>query len=603
MLNSEFHLAARAWAERNVPVFPCVAGTKRPATPHGFLDASTDPAQIDAWWSKDDFNVALSPGEADWTVLDVDPDKGGEDSLNALTLCHGELPLTFVVSTPSGGAHYYFQGATPRSSAGRLGDGLDTRSKGGYVLVPPSYTDKGAYTILEDTSLAPVPEWLVLALEAQRNLSSASEVDLDLPVNVERFADYMRTRPPAVEGARNDRGTVYVGVACDMGLSRDAAWPVIVEWGQRCSPPFGVDDKLYDCGLWTNRQNEGHPLALQGYTSGVFKLPDGLPKTFERFYPFTPAELLNRPAPKWLIPDILTERSIGHFYGITGSYKTYLTLKLAYQIAKTRPVVYVVGEGEDILARRVEALETMGGAEHLLRLVVDMPMIVERADVELFVSAMKAHEINPALVVLDTLATAMEGLDETTAKDMGRFVAAMKFVRDELGCAVLAIHHTGHTATDRERGSSALRAGVDFTGEIEGTEKHKLALLTMKKQRGAERRKQPFAFEGHKVGSEMALQEIELARYREIVGGGLAPNKVAMMLVEHGIMSEADAVSTKVLASWMLPMVEGDSIEDHTVKVAEVEADLKRRAPRELFGYCKGEGAKLRWFATAPPEV
>src|SRR5690348_8096464 len=44
--------AALRYGELGYPVFPCAAGTKTPLTEHGFLDATTDPEQIERWWSQ-----------------------------------------------------------------------------------------------------------------------------------------------------------------------------------------------------------------------------------------------------------------------------------------------------------------------------------------------------------------------------------------------------------------------------------------------------------------------------------------------------------------------------------------------------------------------
>jgi len=40
---------ALGYARHGWPVFPCMPGSKEPATRHGFKDASTDPDRITAW--------------------------------------------------------------------------------------------------------------------------------------------------------------------------------------------------------------------------------------------------------------------------------------------------------------------------------------------------------------------------------------------------------------------------------------------------------------------------------------------------------------------------------------------------------------------------
>ena len=58
------------------------------------------------------------------------------------------LPNTVRVSTPSGGYHYYFDTGSlelNNSQSNRLGRGVDFKSKGGYVICPPSTSLKGSY--------------------------------------------------------------------------------------------------------------------------------------------------------------------------------------------------------------------------------------------------------------------------------------------------------------------------------------------------------------------------------------------------------------------------------------------------------------------------
>jgi hypothetical protein len=45
-------LLALAFAARGLPVLPCQAGQKTPATRHGVRDATTDPDQITAWFGR-----------------------------------------------------------------------------------------------------------------------------------------------------------------------------------------------------------------------------------------------------------------------------------------------------------------------------------------------------------------------------------------------------------------------------------------------------------------------------------------------------------------------------------------------------------------------
>jgi hypothetical protein len=69
----------------------------------------------------------------------------------------------------------------------------------------------------------------------------------------------------------------------------------------------------------------------------------------------------------------------------------------------------------------------------------------------------------PVLVVVDTMARAMAGGDENSAKDVGCLIRGLDWIRDRWQCCVLVIHHTGHAdgARERGRGSSAYYGALD----------------------------------------------------------------------------------------------------------------------------------------------
>ena len=72
----------------------CTDPGKHPTTPHGFNDASSDPeriAELFTRWPGD--NVGHKIGRASGTVIiDVDPRKGGMETLRRLQVEHGHLP-------------------------------------------------------------------------------------------------------------------------------------------------------------------------------------------------------------------------------------------------------------------------------------------------------------------------------------------------------------------------------------------------------------------------------------------------------------------------------------------------------------------------------
>jgi Bifunctional DNA primase/polymerase, N-terminal len=132
---------ALAFAARGWPVLPCQPGEKTPATRHGVRDATTDPGQITSWFGRHpDWNLAIATGAPGPDVLDVDQhgDAGNGYAafrqLREAGLLNGARAY---VRTPSGGLHAYFTGSDQRN--GHLpGCHLDFRSRGGYVLTPPS---------------------------------------------------------------------------------------------------------------------------------------------------------------------------------------------------------------------------------------------------------------------------------------------------------------------------------------------------------------------------------------------------------------------------------------------------------------------------------
>src|SRR2546430_2601035 len=106
---------SKKFARRSrMPVFPTNALNKKPLTPNGFKDATTDEARIRDWWGRwPNAMVAAPTGSASgmWvTDLDLDPVKkvDGMATLAQLIAQHGEIPKTLMTITPPGGRHLIF---------------------------------------------------------------------------------------------------------------------------------------------------------------------------------------------------------------------------------------------------------------------------------------------------------------------------------------------------------------------------------------------------------------------------------------------------------------------------------------------------------------
>ena len=143
--------AARGWAV--IPVYEIVNGGcacgdpecskpgKHPRISDWVNAATTNPAQIAAWWERwPNANVGIATGKVSGIdVLDIDPRHGGEDSLQKLMEQIGEsLPVTMEQYTGGGGRHLFFQHQEGLGNWVGCLPGIDIRTNGGCVVVAPS---------------------------------------------------------------------------------------------------------------------------------------------------------------------------------------------------------------------------------------------------------------------------------------------------------------------------------------------------------------------------------------------------------------------------------------------------------------------------------
>ncbi|GIW90492.1 MAG: hypothetical protein KatS3mg109_0924 [Pirellulaceae bacterium] len=239
VMGQELLTAALRYAELGYPVFPCAPGGKSPLTAHGFCDAVTDPEQIVNWWTKDpDANVGLSTENL--VVIDVDGPTNAWpfDAERAQELLGTPLSLT-----PSGGRHYIFRRPADKPwkcSAGKLAPGVDIRTSGGYILVPPSTIGEKSYRWATELTLDEPPEnlrtppaWLVEELD---RLAAPLGKGTPSLAHVAAGGHGSNTIP---QGQRNATLTRLAGTMRRVGMSQAEIAAALRQTNQdRCVPPL-----------------------------------------------------------------------------------------------------------------------------------------------------------------------------------------------------------------------------------------------------------------------------------------------------------------------------------------------------------------------------
>jgi hypothetical protein len=191
-----------------------------------------------------------------------------------------------------------------------------------------------------------------------------------------------------------------------------------------------------------------------------------------RYRFITATEMLTREPPKALIGGMFYLDSVTGIIGGPGTYKSFEALDLNLTVASDDlefhdrtvehgPTAYLIGEGTAGLRLRLEAWQKVRGPlPQRAYFLPTVPQLTDDADLAELLRAIRQLPAKPISVVVDTLARAMVGRDENSAKDMGLLVRGADMIRAETGACVTFVHHVNR-AEGKIRGHSALPGGLD----------------------------------------------------------------------------------------------------------------------------------------------
>lgn len=184
--------------------------------------------EIRGWWKNyPNAQIGIITGAISGIVV-VDVEKCGN---------FDGYPHTPTAKTGGGGRHFYFKHPGKEIKNGvRVRELTDIRGDGGYVVAPPSTSEKGAYEWLIPpfaTELAELPAWV---LEEQEKISESGRIEQDWEAIF---------NGDALEGMRNDTATRVAGKL--LQVMPPEAWPIgltlLTAWNkEHAKPPLGIQE-------------------------------------------------------------------------------------------------------------------------------------------------------------------------------------------------------------------------------------------------------------------------------------------------------------------------------------------------------------------------
>lgn len=455
-----------------IPVGP----DKKPLIPwKEYQTRRPTPEELKQWFNQfPDANIAVVTGKiSNLTVVDIDPQHDGTDKpFTSLS--------TVKSATPSGGWHYYFKYDPDIRSTTGLRPGIDIRSEGGYVVLPPSINaNSKSY------------KWLLSPFTGAPILNAPHFLKVWQRVNTLQSRAIQTENPfkGVAEGNRNTRGTELVGKLLyhmPSNTWESTVWPLIENWNKQNKPP--LDEK--------ELRSMFESIANKEYAKSQVKTQIKKPLSF------TDLMAAHYEEETWLVDSLIPSEGIIAISGIPASYKTWFVLEMAIAISSGIPLF----DTFKTIQTGVLLVDEESGCRLLqkrLKLITDrktLPIsVLPKTGFKLTQQSAKeilsfAKENKIGLIVFDSLVRIHNARDENDALQMAAVFSLMQSLT-VAGITVIFIHHNRKQGasvgalSQSMRGSSDILAAVDCHIAVERDENELTIIQT--KLRNAEENK-PF---------------------------------------------------------------------------------------------------------------
>ena len=499
--------AALGYAEKGWKIFPLVACTKKPLWGSGAVhDATDDPQTIRDWWTAHpQANIGLACGEPSGIdALDIDPRNGGDEGYRDLLDGRSE-PDTCESRTGGGGRHRFFLHHPQAHNNSHLRPGVEFRSTGYYVILPPSIHESGRrYECdgmfgIDETPPADLPEWLLDEVRANRTSTFSG-------------GQTLRLEKPIPEGQRNNQLMSVLGALRHRGAPRDllgiVARSIRENWmAESAHPRNQLTDKELE-GIVERAGNYSPDLFAYAAQEQARQLLDpniaekAKKEEEEEIVAVTWDGLVAMAQPtEWLVDGIVPYPGVAILQGDPGIGKTWLGLSMMLSVARglkwlqqfhTRQGVVLAILGEEwagavqermqMLARAMGIMETM--SEQPVHYVMNQEVLLHKEESREMNPKLHRliERIQPTLIVFDPflLTHHAEENDNSAMRGVMRLLDECAKI-PEKGASVLVCHHV-NKPKDREfasiqyraRGASAIVGHVDSILDVQGSFDHQI---------------------------------------------------------------------------------------------------------------------------------
>lgn len=356
--------------------------------------------------------------------------------------------------------------------------------------------------------------------------------DAPLSDRQEWARQYLEKTPEAIEGSHGEDRTwsVCCAVARGFDLSEDEALAAMSDWNARCQPPWN-EDELRKKLARARAKNDGEPLGgrLERRVTSAPDAPAGFcdidprllirepgcddvspeeqqadirreteaarsshdrptkPKrarfNFQHGPDIVRKEITN---PLWLVQGILPEAGVCVIAGEPKATKTWAMLEIGMALAtgsrafgeyeakhRKNVVIFLAEDGERSLQARIAALSdsrSMDPCESVNNMWFQCRgrlNILDKEDMTELVAYCKTVP-DLGLVALDPLRD-LHNAEENDSTAMAKVTSALRWLRDEIGCSILFVHHAAKASENtasrrpgqRMRGSSVIHGAID----------------------------------------------------------------------------------------------------------------------------------------------